>query len=185
MALVLQLYLFFYLKKLTHLSYAWDGPKISYHIKYMCICVLQKHSEDIKNKINPPIYFNPLTPNQALTRLWALRRPLVKRMCRITKTQLGVLGIAADDPGSHRPGQQFLISLVEAEDGWSRFPLFKAGQLIQQWWLPCIFWMAQSSCSLLDENNFQFRHIVPCHYLNWSVIYPLWKYLQNTFTPKP
>ena len=64
--------------------------------------------------------------------------------------------------GSHSPGQLFSLSLVEAEDGWSRFPLSKAGQLIQQWWLPCNFWMAQSPCSLLDVNNFQFRHIVRC-----------------------
>ena len=36
----------------------------------------------------------------------------------------------------------------------------KAGQLIHQWWLPCNFWMAQSSCSLLNEHNFKFRQIV-------------------------
>ena len=47
------------------------------------------------------------------------------KMCCMTKTQLGV-------PGSHSPGQQFSLSLVEAEDGWSRFPLSKAGQLLQQ-----------------------------------------------------
>ena len=34
--------------------------------------------------------------------------------------------------GSHSPGQQFSLSLVEAKDGWSRFPLSKAGQLVQQ-----------------------------------------------------
>ena len=62
--------------------------------------------------------------------------------------------------GSHSHGQLFSFSLVEAEDGWSKFALSKAGQLIQQWWLPCIFWMAQSPCSLLNENNFQFRRIV-------------------------
>ena len=44
---------------------------------------------------------------------------------------------------SHSPGQLFSLSLVEAEDGLSRFPLSKAGQVIQLWWLPCNFWMAQ------------------------------------------
>ena len=62
--------------------------------------------------------------------------------------------------GSHSPGQLFSLSIVEAEDGWSRFSLFKASQLIQQWWLPCNFWMAQSPCRLLDENNFQFGRMV-------------------------
>ena len=41
--------------------------------------------------------------------------------------------------GSYSPGQLFSLSLVEAEDGWSRISLSKAGQLIQQWWLPCNF----------------------------------------------
>ena len=52
--------------------------------------------------------------------------------------------------GSHSPGQLFSLSLVEAEDGWSRFSLSKGGQLIQQWWPPCNFWMAQShaACSM-------------------------------------
>ena len=45
---------------------------------------------------------------------------------------------------SHSPGQLFSLSLVEVEDGWSRFPLSKAGQLIQRWWLPGNFSMAQS-----------------------------------------
>ena len=58
---------------------------------------------------------------------------------------------------SHSPGRLFLLSLVAAEDGWSRFFLSKAGQLIQQWWLPCKFWIAQSPCRLLNENNFHFR----------------------------
>ena len=62
--------------------------------------------------------------------------------------------------GSHSPGQLFSLSLVEAEDGWSRFSLSKAGQLIQQWWLPCNFLMAQSPCNSLNENNFQFGGIV-------------------------
>ena len=35
--------------------------------------------------------------------------------------------------GSHSPGQQF----SEVEDGGSRFPLSKAGQLVQQGWLLC------------------------------------------------
>ena len=35
----------------------------------------------------------------------------------------------------------------------------KAGQLIQQWWLPCDFLMAQWQCSLLDGNNLQFKRI--------------------------
>jgi hypothetical protein len=35
--------------------------------------------------------------------------------------------------GSHSPGQLFSLSLVEVEDGWSRFSLSKAVQLIQQW----------------------------------------------------
>ena len=39
--------------------------------------------------------------------------------------------------GSHSPGQQFSFSLVEADNGWRRFPLSKAGQLIQQGWLTC------------------------------------------------
>ena len=38
--------------------------------------------------------------------------------------------------GSHSPGQQFLISLVKADDGWSRFPLSENFQLIQQGWIP-------------------------------------------------
>ena len=53
----------------------------------------------------------------------------------------------------------FLLSLVEAKDGRSRFPLFKASQLIHQWWILCNL-MAQSLCSLLNENNFQFRRIL-------------------------
>ena len=57
--------------------------------------------------------------------------------------------------GSHSPGQMFSLSLVEAKDYWSRFSLSKAGQLIQQWWLPCNFWMAQSPCRLLNK-NYQF-----------------------------
>ena len=55
---------------------------------------------------------------------------------------------------SHSFGQLFSLSLVEAEDGWSWFSLSKAGQLIQQWWLPWNFWVTQSQCSLLNENNF-------------------------------
>ena len=34
--------------------------------------------------------------------------------------------------GSHSPGQQFSLYLVEAKDGWSRFPLSKNCLLIQQ-----------------------------------------------------
>ena len=36
----------------------------------------------------------------------------------------------------HSLGLLFSLSLVQAKDGWSRFSLSKAGQLIQQWWLP-------------------------------------------------
>ena len=52
--------------------------------------------------------------------------------------------------GGQSPGQLFSLSLVEAKDGWSRFSLSKAGQLIQQWWLPCNFKMAKShaACSM-------------------------------------
>ena len=31
----------------------------------------------------------------------------------------------------HSPGQLFSLSLVEAKDGWSTFPLSRAGELIQ------------------------------------------------------
>ena len=68
--------------------------------------------------------------------------------------------------GSHSPGQLFSLSLVGAEDGWSSLPLSKAGQLIQEWWLPCNFWMVQSPCSLLNENNYLFRRIVLV--MNWA-----------------
>ena len=52
--------------------------------------------------------------------------------------------------GSHSPGQLFSLSQVEADYGYIRFSLSKAGQPIQQWWLLCNFWMAQSPCSLFD-----------------------------------
>ena len=52
------------------------------------------------------------------------------------------------------------LEALEAKDGWSRFSLSIAGQLIQQWCLLCNFWMAQSQCSLLNENNFQLRRIL-------------------------
>ena len=50
----------------------------------------------------------------------------------------------------HSFGLLFSLSLVEAEDGWSIFPLSKAGQLIQQWWLPYNLYMAQfyAACSM-------------------------------------
>ena len=51
---------------------------------------------------------------------------------------------------SHSPGQLFSLSLVEVEDGLRRFSLSKDGLLIQQWWSPCNFWMAQAhaACSI-------------------------------------
>ena len=65
------------------------------------------------------------------------------------------------------------------EDSWRRSSLSKADQLIQQWWLPCNFWMAQSPCSLLNENNFQFGRIVTSHYLpsclSWVDGVKLWR----------
>ena len=53
--------------------------------------------------------------------------------------------------GSHSPGQLFSLSLIQAEDGWSRFSLSKADQLIQQLWIQCNFWMAQSHAACLME----------------------------------
>ena len=52
--------------------------------------------------------------------LWAWRRPLAKRMCRITKTQLGVPGIAADDPWKSQPWLDDVPDLVQnqKEDHW-------------------------------------------------------------------
>ena len=47
-------------------------------------------------------------------------------------------------PGGPSLGQLFLLFLVEAKDGWTRFSLSKAGQLIQQGWLLCNFLKAQS-----------------------------------------
>ena len=51
---------------------------------------------------------------------------------------------------SHSPGQLFSLFLVEAEDGWSRLSLSKAGQIIQQWWLLCNFeWLnLHAACSM-------------------------------------
>ena len=52
--------------------------------------------------------------------------------------------------GGYSLGQRLSLSLVKAEDAWSRFSWSKAGQLIQQWWLLCNFCMAQShtACSM-------------------------------------
>ena len=52
--------------------------------------------------------------------------------------------------GSHSPGQLISLSLVEAVDRGSTLPLSTAGQLVQQWWPPCNFLMAQSNaaCSI-------------------------------------
>ena len=36
-----------------------------------------------------------------------------------------------------QPWPDVFTFLSEADDGWSRFFLFKASQLVQQWWLPC------------------------------------------------
>ena len=69
--------------------------------------------------------------------LWAWRRPLVKGMCRITKTQLEVLGNSALDPWEQQPWTAVFTFPSRGQDGWSRFPLSKAGQLIQQGWLSC------------------------------------------------
>ena len=46
--------------------------------------------------------------------------------------------------GGHSLSQLFSLYLVEAEDGWSRISLSKAGQFIQQWCLPCNFQMVKS-----------------------------------------
>ena len=64
--------------------------------------------------------------------LWAWRRPLVKRMCPIMKTQLGVTGIAADDPWMSQPWPTVFTFPNRGSEWLGRFPLSKAGQLIQQ-----------------------------------------------------
>ena len=52
--------------------------------------------------------------------------------------------------GGHSPNQLISLSLVEAVDRWSTLSLSIAGQLIQHWWPPCNFLMAQShaACSM-------------------------------------
>ena len=69
--------------------------------------------------------------------LWAWRRPLVKRMCRFTKTHLEVGGIPAHDPWRSQPWPA-VFTFPSRGRGWlSRFPVSNAGELIQQGWLSC------------------------------------------------
>ena len=55
--------------------------------------------------------------------------------------------------GSPNPDQLFSLSLVDAVNGWSSLSLSKAGQLIQQCWIPCNFLMAQSHAAFSMRIN--------------------------------
>ena len=58
-------------------------------------------------------------------------------MCCISKTQRKVLGISALDLWKSQPWPVVFTFPTRGQDGWSRFPLSEAGQLIQQGWLSC------------------------------------------------
>ena len=59
--------------------------------------------------------------------LWAWRRPLVKRMCHITKTQLEVLGISALDRWKSQPWTAVFTFPSRGQYSWSRLACSKAG----------------------------------------------------------
>ena len=69
--------------------------------------------------------------------LWAWRRPLVQRMCRITKTQLEVLGISALDRWKSQPWTVVFTFPSRGQNSWSRLALSNAGQLKQPGCLSC------------------------------------------------
>ena len=104
----------------------------------------QNKSNNQKRSLLPRILKKPYRPNRTLKLISLNRRPLwrplwIESFMVSAAAQLSLLR----RHGSHSPNQLFYLSLVEAEDSWSKFPLSKADKLLQQWCLPCNFWMAQ------------------------------------------
>ena len=96
---------------------------------------------------------------------------------------------------SHSPDQQFSLSLVEAEYSWTRFPLSKAGQLIQQGWLPCrraLWWsdilsktlpsmkIATTAADSVDRKENSVLHIL--HYWVFPTLSPAPSYFSTFCT---
>ena len=96
--------------------------------------------------------------------IWVWRRPLVKMMCRITKTQLEVQGISEHYPWKSQPWPADFTFASRGQDGWSRLPLSKGGQLIKQGTLLCRddlkFWLAYCPKCLSQQSLLTDRRTV-------------------------